>query len=189
MRERNRLYTLKLKDRLTPGEAERLGILTTEVCHIRCGLKKTFFAKQLSEAGKNSRAAWRVLHNFIGKAGRKGSSRCRSFTHDGGIITGDSFAEVIAESFCEYFTNIGPKLAREVGPPASGSFLDFLGLPSGPSAFFCPTTPGEIESICQALDGSKGPGHDGFSPAVLRFVSSGQCMPGSGPLSRFLEGG
>ena len=75
MKERNRLYAIKLKDRLTPGKADRLGILTTEVSHLRQELKKTFFAKQLSEAGKNSRAAWRVLHDFIGKAGRKGSSR------------------------------------------------------------------------------------------------------------------
>ena len=74
-------------------------------------------------------------------------------------------------------------MAGRIRAPASGSFLDYLGPQSGASAFFSPTTPGEIESICQALDCSKGPGHDGFSPAVLHFVSSEV----SGPLSRLIN--
>ena len=78
---------------------------------------------------------------------------------------------------------IGPRLAEGVRPPASGSFRDYLGPSSDRSAFFWPTTPSEIESICQALDPSKGPGHDGFSPAVLRFVSAEV----SGPLSRLIN--
>ena len=74
-------------------------------------------------------------------------------------------------------------MAGKVQTPTSGSFRDYLGAPSGPSAFFFPTSPAEIESICQALDCSKGPGHDGFSPAVLHFVSSEV----SAPLSRLIN--
>ena len=96
------------------------------------------------------------------------------------MVTRDS---EIAESFCGFFTDIGPKLAGRVRPPTSGSFLDYLGPSSGSSAFFWPTDPAEVESICQALDCSKGPGHDGFSPAALRYVSTEV----SGPLSRFIN--
>ena len=125
-------------------------------------------------------AAWRVLHDYIGKVGKGGGSSCRAFSCNGRIITRDS---EISESFCDFFTDIGPKLAGKVQTPTSGSFRDYLGAPSGPSAFFFPTSPAEIESICQALDCSKGPGHDGFSPAVLHFVSS-EVSP---PLSRLIN--
>ena len=182
MKERNRLYALNLKvtGGLAPRMADRLRLLTSEVGQLRRDLKKSFFAKELSEAGKNSRAAWRVLHDFIGKAGRRGNSSCRTFSCNGRMITRDS---EIAGSFCDFFTGIGPELAGKIRAPASGSFLDYLGPRPGGSAFFCPTTPGEIESICQALDCSKGSGHDGFSPAALCFVSSEV----SGPLSRLIN--
>ena len=155
-------------------------MLSSEVSNLRHWLKKSFFAQQLSEAGKNSKAAWRVLHDFIGKLGKKRGGSCHSFS-DGGKIVTDGAG--IAESFCNFFTNIGPQLAAGVRAPPCGSFRDYLGGRSVSSVFFSPVSPLEIESICQALDPSKGPGHDGFSPAVLRFVS-GEI---SGPLSRLIN--
>ena len=143
-------------------------------------LKKAFFAKQLNEAGKNSRAAWRVLHDFIGKVSNKRGSSRRTFSHNGRIVTKSS---KIAESFCDFFTGIGPRLASGVRSPSSGSFVDYLGPRSVSSAFFRPTTPGEIESVCLSLDCSKSAGHDGFSPAILQLVSSEV----SGLLSRLVN--
>ena len=124
IKERNRLYALGLKGRLGPYEADQLRLLTSEVDHLRKSLKKTFFARQLSEAGKNSKAAWRVLHDFIGKTGNKRGSQCRAFSCGGRIITRDS---EIAGSFCDFFTGIGPELAGKVRAPAS----DYLGPQSG----------------------------------------------------------
>ena len=73
IKERNRLYALKLKrvHGLSPGDADRLGLLTSEIGTLKRDLKKSFFARQLDVAGKNSKAAWRVLHGFIGKASGK----------------------------------------------------------------------------------------------------------------------
>ena len=69
IKERNRLYALNLRATggLVPVAIDRLRVLTSEVGHLRQQLKKSFFSKQLSEAGRDSRAAWRVLHDFIGK--------------------------------------------------------------------------------------------------------------------------
>ena len=118
------------------------------------------------------------------KVGGKGSPPSCSFSCNGKIIARDSDT---LESFCDFFTDIGPRLAQGVQTPASGSFRDFLGPPSGSSAFFWPTTPAEVESICQALDPLKGPGHDGFSPSVFRFASS--KLAGLGlSICRFKEG-
>ena len=39
------------------------------------------------------------------------------------------------------------------------------------------TTPKEIERICLGLDPHKGPGHDGFSPSILRLCASEVSVP------------
>ena len=80
--------------------------------------------------------------DVIGKAGKDNGS-CRSFSCIDRLITKDS---EISESFYDFFTEIGPKLAREVQAPTSGSFRDYLGPPSGPSAFFSVEKGGKTSS-------------------------------------------
>ena len=110
----------------------------------------------------------------------------RNFFQDGRPISGESH---IAESFCDFFTEIGPRLAGQVRTPSDGSFMDYLGTRSGPSVFLWPTSPQEIMSICQGLDISKGPGHDDISPLVLRYVSSEIAVPLSGIINACQEAG
>ena len=95
----------------------------------------------------------------------------------------------IAGAFCDFFTAIGPRLAGQVRPPKNGSFVDYLGPRAGSSIFFSPTIPQEIKSICQGLDICKGPGNDGISPSVLRYVSSEIAVPLSGMINACLESG
>ena len=186
VKEKNDLYALKLKtDGLSPSDMGRLRGLTAEVNTLRRELKRSFFAEKLSEAGKNSRAAWRILHDFIGKSSGKGST-CRTFLRNGTAVTGDS---AIAESFCDFFTGIGPALASKVRAPPGGSYASYLGDSPRVSAAFWLTTPEEVESLCRDLDVSKGPGHDGFSPSVLRWISKEISAPLSGLINACLEVG
>ena len=74
-------------------------------------------------------------------------------------------------------------MASKLRVPTSGSFRDYLGPPSVASVFMFPTDPREIESLCLALDPSKGPGHDGFAPSVVRYAASEI----SSPLSRLIN--
>ena len=158
IKQRNRLYTLSLREAhlMTPARFQELKRLTAEVNSLRRQLKKSFFARQLDEAGKNSKVAWRVLNDFIGKPGRE-EITCKTFLYDNKTITEDLD---IAEAFCEFYTEIGPQLASKVSTPPVGTFKDFLGPSSQASSFFAPTSPAEVESLCQDLDASKGPGHD-----------------------------
>ena len=73
--------------------------------------------------------------------------------------------------------------------PPEGTFKDFLGPSSQASSFFAPTSPAEVKSLCQALDISKGPGHDDVAPAVLRYVSIELGLPLSNLLNACIENG
>ena len=88
---RNRLFALHVKetDGCTADGLVNLRRLTREVNHLRRDLKKSHFARQLDEAGRNCKAAWKVLHSFIGKP-CKGDIPSRTFFQDGRPISGDS---------------------------------------------------------------------------------------------------
>ena len=45
------------------------------------------------------------------------------------------------------------------------------------SAYFAPTSPDEIESLCKGLDPSKGPGHDDLAPNIFRYLSHELSFP------------
>ena len=187
IRKRDRLYTRNLKrpGGLSHADLALLRSLTAGVNKQRKDLKRSYFARRLEDAGKDSGKAWRVLHSFIGKQS-KGSASCRTFDSDGVPITGD---QAIADSFCDFFTNIGSGLASKVGTPTSGSFRDYLGAAARGSVFMFPTSAGEIESLCLDLDPSKGPGHDEFSPLVVRHASSEISVPLSRLINVCLEAG
>ena len=99
--------------------------------HLRRDLKRTYFARRLSEAGRDSRAMWKVLHSFINRREETGSF-CRTFFRNGPPVTGDSD---IAGAFCDYFSQIGPELASKVRKPAAGSFRDYLSPRDDPCVF------------------------------------------------------
>ena len=181
IKERNRLYALQLKG--TGAGVESLRRLTFEVNLLRRDLKRTYFARRLSEAGRDSRAMWKVLYSFIDRREKTGSS-CRTFFRNGVPVTRDSD---IAGAFCDFFSQIGSELASNVRKPATGSFRDYLGPRAGPSVFFSPTSPGEIQWLCQTLDANKGSGHDNIFPSVLRFVSAEISAPLSSMINSCLE--
>ena len=183
IKERNRLYALQLKG--TGPDVGSLRRLTLEVNHLRRDLKRAYFTRRLIEAGRDSRAMWKVLHNLIDRQEKTGSS-CRTFFRNGVPITGDSD---IAGAFCDFFSQIGPELASNVRKPAAGSFRDYLGPRTGPFVFFSPTSPREIQSLCKALDPNKGSGHDGVFPSVLRYISAEVSAPLSRMINSCLEAG
>ena len=161
IKERNRLYIKTLKNpQISNIHNDRLKHLSQEINRLRKNLKRTYFAQKLNEAGTNTKTAWNVIHQYIGKPS-KDENICKSFSNNGETITGNSN---IAEQFCNYFSSIASDLASKVQTPTSGGFTDYLNPQPQNSAFFSPTSPQEIEHLCQGLDPSKGPGHDGLTP-------------------------
>jgi hypothetical protein len=185
VREKHLLYSRHLKGSLNQTDTDRLKDLTSQVNRLRKDLKRSFFSRRLAEAEKNSKRAWKVIHEFIEKPGKSGIS-CPTFAHNGGSLTDDG---EIAEGFCRFFTDIGPDLADKVRVPHGKTYMDYLGNGSGDSMFMMPTTPGEIESYCLGLDHSKGPGYDDFSPDVIKDAATGISVPLSRLVNTCLERG
>ena len=71
---------------------------------------------------------------------------------------------IISEKFNDFFTNIGPTLAKKIISP-----LQFMGERVFNSLFLEPVYPGEIDMIVQNLKHSA-PGHDEITTAVLQLA-------------------
>ena len=91
----------------------------------------------------------------------------------------------IAEGFREFYSQVGPKLARRIKKERDEAFLEYMGDRVEEFLFWNPVTPKELEELCGALGlvPHKGMGWDGVSPRVVK----GLAWQISGPLSQLLN--
>ena len=82
--------------------------------------KRNYFEKKFEECKSNMKSTWRLLNEVINK--RKSRNSVQSFFIDDKEITDPM---EIANHFCEFFTNIGPNLAKMI-PSSTSSFRSFL---------------------------------------------------------------
>jgi hypothetical protein len=85
----------------------------------------------------------------------------------------------VADGFCGFYSEVGPKLAAKISREREGAFLDYMGDRVEELLFWRPTTPLEVEELCRSLDPHKGMGWDEVSPWVIKTVAHEI----SGPLS------
>ena len=89
------------------------------------------------------------------------------FVHDGAEITG---AKTIADKFNEYFTEIGPKLARSIDTTNKKPFNSYLTAPCAASFNFDYTNPDDIEKIVRNLRPKSSSGYDNISTKLLKEI-------------------
>ena len=178
VKEKGSLYSLKLRGELTERMQERLTEVTREVNRVRKRLKRQYFKEKLEETVGNLRRTWEVLGEAI--RGRKGQGRtpaCSFFEVNGKGMTEGS---QIAQGFCDFYCEVGPKLASKIPRGNISDCLRFLGDRADTSLFFRPTTPLEIELLCGGLVPDKSTGWDDVSPRVIRGVAKEIGRPLSG---------
>ena len=179
--EKGELYSLKLQGKLTGTMQERFVTVSKEVNRVRQRLKRSYFKKKLDEVKGDLRLTWEVLGEVLkGRKGRDRGPNCGYFEKEGEGVTG---GDQIAEGFCDFYCNVGPKLAARIPKERKDAHLQFMGPRVDKSLFFRPTTPYEIEELCRGLDSNKSVGWDEVSPRVIKGVSRELASP----LSAFLN--
>ena len=89
------------------------------------------------------------------------------FFHDGVEITG---AKTIADKYNEYFTKIGPKLARSIDTANKKPFNSYLTVPCAASFNFDFTNPDDIEKIIRNLRPKSSSGYENISTKLLKEI-------------------
>ena len=132
--------------------------------------KRLYYDKKLNESKTNMTATWRLLNQLICKSKSKPKSN-QSFKADDLEITDPV---VIANKFCQYFSNIGLNLAK--GIRTSISHKHFLSGTFNQSIFLNLATEEEIIAIANQFQSGKAAGCDNIPMSIVKqsinFISS-----------------
>ena len=152
VKEKGELYSRKIKGRLGEGKGERLVKVNREVNRLRRKLKREYFGQRLGEIGGDMRATWEVLGEVLrGRRGKGKGGACRYFRgREGGVTDGAK----IARGFCDFYCQVGPKLAARIRRVGDGDFLEYMGPRVEESLIWSPTTPAEVELWARSREGS-----------------------------------
>ena len=146
--------------------------------------KQTYYDELLQTYKGDIKNTWKSIRTLIGRSNDKTTISNTFQVNDSTI----SDPKLIANEFCNYFTNIGPEFASAI-PTAQKPYNSYLKNKITKSIFLAPTDPNEILSIINSLKGKKSCGHDNISTSFLKDISKQICSPISILINKSLEVG
>lgn len=145
IRRKNKLYKQYLN---TPSYVNEVSYKNykNKLNHSLRNAKRIYYEKQIEYAKSNAKNTWKILNEVINRKKRTTKLPSTIFTDNHEI----SNPVEIANRFCDYFTNIGPNLAKKI-PASTLSFRSFLSRNFPNSIFLEPVTQQEILDIVNSL--------------------------------------
>ena len=136
--------------------------------------KKDFYYKQIEYHKNSSKKLWNILNKVIGKTRNK-MELPNKIKDTRGILVHGSLA--IANTFCDFFSNVGPNLASKI-PVPNRTYLSYMdGFSCDSALLLAPTDPYEISRIINKLGNKTSSGYDGISNIFLKQISAEICLP------------
>ena len=99
---------------------------------LKANAKQNYYSSLLSKYKNNSRKTWEVMKELTGKQKLKSSSLPKQIKKDGTIIDCEF---QIAQSFNDFFVNVGPSLAKKIKKP-NRCFTSYLEISQNELAYF-----------------------------------------------------
>ena len=125
--------------------------------------KRLCYNKKLDEYKSNAKSTWKLLNDLINK--KKIKCKLPSiFKSNEEEICNPTH---IASRFCEYFTNIGPNLAKSI-PASDKSHRSFLNGGFINSFFLQLASEQEVNEIYSSFQSGTAPGYDSISMNVVK---------------------
>ena len=129
--------------------------------------EKMYYNDCLNNVKGNMKETWKILKTVLNKHKSCGKLPCSEFKHENKVITDPTD---IANKFNEYFTNIGPNLAKGI-PVVDKSIQDFMSGNHIGSMFLNPVTKEELCKLINHEKTNKASGYDGFYINIVKLIS------------------
>lgn len=135
-------------------------------------MKTTYYSTMLEANKHNIKKSWSILKLAIGKRNDKSS-----FPHEfllNNLPVSDK--SIIANSFNQYFSNIGPETCKNV-PASQNKFTDYVPPPLSKSMFLDPIDIFSVLDATRKLNTKTSAGHDEISTKLLKETIHKICRP------------
>jgi hypothetical protein len=133
-----------------------------------------YYLNRFTEVKDDLRKTWKLINNVISD-NNSNVGEISNIKVNGKLTTDKS---CIVNKFNEYFSNIGPNLAKLI-VPCNGSFKDTISqhYSINQGMFVSPTDESEIINIVHDFKANKSAGYDSFSPKVIKSVIKAIAQP------------
>ena len=134
--------------------------------------KRNYEKDRFEKCKNESKLIWQNINKLLGKKNNKNNFVCIQ-NEEGTTLTD---LRDISQSFNEYYVNVGPKLASNIGNSNSRNF-ELPKVTSPKSFYMFPTDNEEVHKIIHLLKPKTSSGHDDISPIFLKKISIGLLIP------------
>lgn len=146
--------------------------------------KDAYHREQIEKNKSNSKKLWEII-NEVGPVSReKNAVTIKKVFNSTGRLTESTFET--AETFVEFFTNVGPNLRAQIVKPETAPPKRVI---NEHSLFLSPTNEKEILNIISSLKNHKSPGVDNITAETLKEISTEIASPLSFLMNKILETG
>ena len=137
--------------------------------------KQTYYSDKLLEYRHDLKKTWQIFNKIIGrKSDKNGIS-------DMFKVNNETIRDpkTIADKFCEYLADIGPKFASKIDNPnvPFHNYLNKKKIQKHQSFFMTPTDPVEISKIITSLKPKNSSGHDKINANLLKTLKPVITLP------------
>ena len=133
--------------------------------------KKSYITTKINANKDNTKDMWKTLNNLLGR--NKKTQPPDFFTSANGEKLSDN--KDIAESFNNFFANIGSELANKIAEPPDNFKSPMSDHCNSSSLFLYPTSPDELLKISSKLKNSNSSGADDISNNLLKQIIPSIC--------------
>ena len=134
--------------------------------------KKSYFETCFNKYKKDMKGTWSTIKSILNK------HSVESKFPDKFVIDGTSISNPneIANSFNQYFTNIGPELASQITQPGEITFMNYLTDPTNEIFHFQMVSTADVIKVIDKLKNKTSCGLDNISNRLLKTVKTEICQ-------------
>ena len=126
--------------------------------------KSMYYKDHFEKRKGNIKLTWKGINDLLGKS-NKDSEFPSHLIHNGKIVKDDAD---IAESFNDFFINIGPALAKEIKTSSTCSYKTFLKEKINCNFNFKTVNSDIVKKVIGSLKSKASSGHDGISSSLIK---------------------
>ena len=164
-KRKEKLFAKKVKCS-SENNLEKFKAYNTLYNKIRRAAKKMYYTDQFNKFIKNSKETWKVIREIIGT--NKQKDQLPEFFKCNGQVISDYME--IANGFNNFFSQVGPDLASEIGP-SDKNYNDYLKNCNPIDFEFSRISEIDILKICRQLKPKLSSGEDFISNKLLKTIA------------------